>query len=114
MKNTSFGRMEPPREKNYSPFSTFAKASKGFGASCARAGDPRYPEDGAVTVRPDFQILTADTLLDLVSRPAGESRLASPSGEGFIRFSAFGHRADVVEAVRRLKESTKGTKDTKK
>jgi LL-diaminopimelate aminotransferase len=27
-----------------------------------------------------------------------------PSGEGFIRFSAFGHRADVVEAVRRLKE----------
>jgi LL-diaminopimelate aminotransferase len=33
-----------------------------------------------------------------------------PSGEGFIRFSAFGHRADVVEAVRRLKESTKGTK----
>ncbi len=30
-----------------------------------------------------------------------------PSGEGFIRFSAFGHRADVVEAVRRLKESTK-------
>jgi LL-diaminopimelate aminotransferase len=33
-----------------------------------------------------------------------------PSGEGFIRFSAFGHRADVVEAVRRLKESTMGTK----
>jgi LL-diaminopimelate aminotransferase len=30
-----------------------------------------------------------------------------PSGEGFIRFSAFGHRADVVEAVKRLKESTK-------
>jgi LL-diaminopimelate aminotransferase len=30
-----------------------------------------------------------------------------PAGEGFIRFSAFGHRADVVEAVRRLKESTK-------
>jgi LL-diaminopimelate aminotransferase len=28
-----------------------------------------------------------------------------PSGEGFIRFSAFGHRADVVEAVRRLKEN---------
>ncbi len=27
-----------------------------------------------------------------------------PSGEGFIRFSAFGHRADVVEAVWRLKE----------
>jgi LL-diaminopimelate aminotransferase len=30
-----------------------------------------------------------------------------PSGEGFIRFSALRHRADVVEAVRRLKESTK-------
>ncbi len=30
-----------------------------------------------------------------------------PSGEGFIRFSGFGHRADVVEAVRRLKESMK-------
>jgi LL-diaminopimelate aminotransferase len=30
-----------------------------------------------------------------------------PSGEGFIRFSAFGHRADIVEAVRRLKESIK-------
>jgi len=27
-----------------------------------------------------------------------------PSGEGFIRFSAFGHRADVLEAVRRLQE----------
>jgi len=27
-----------------------------------------------------------------------------PSGEGFIRFSAFGHRADVIEAVRRLQE----------
>lgn len=27
-----------------------------------------------------------------------------PSGEGFIRFSAFGHRADVEEAVRRLQE----------
>jgi LL-diaminopimelate aminotransferase len=26
------------------------------------------------------------------------------SGEGFIRFSAFGHRADVLEAVRRLQE----------
>ena len=37
-----------------------------------------------------------------------------PSDEGFIRFSAFGHRTDVVEAVRRLKESTKSTKGTKK
>jgi LL-diaminopimelate aminotransferase len=27
-----------------------------------------------------------------------------PAGEGFIRFSAFGHRADVVEACRRLAE----------
>jgi LL-diaminopimelate aminotransferase len=27
-----------------------------------------------------------------------------PSGEGFIRFSAFGHHADVLEAVRRLQE----------
>lgn len=27
-----------------------------------------------------------------------------PSGEGFVRFSAFGHRADVLEAVQRLKE----------
>jgi LL-diaminopimelate aminotransferase len=27
-----------------------------------------------------------------------------PSGEGFIRFSAFGHRADVEEAVKRLRE----------
>lgn len=27
-----------------------------------------------------------------------------PSGEGFIRFSAFGHRADVKEAVQRLQE----------
>ena len=27
-----------------------------------------------------------------------------PSGQGFIRFSAFGHRADVVEAVQRLAE----------
>lgn len=26
-----------------------------------------------------------------------------PSGEGFIRFSAFGHREDVIEAVRRLR-----------
>jgi LL-diaminopimelate aminotransferase len=31
-----------------------------------------------------------------------------PSGEGFIRFSAFGHRADVTEAVRRLKENFYG------
>jgi LL-diaminopimelate aminotransferase len=28
-----------------------------------------------------------------------------PSGEGFIRFSAFGHREDVIEATRRLKEN---------
>jgi LL-diaminopimelate aminotransferase len=27
-----------------------------------------------------------------------------PSGESFIRFSAFGHREDIVEAVRRVKE----------
>ena len=27
-----------------------------------------------------------------------------PAGQGFIRFSAFGHRADVLEAVQRLKE----------
>ncbi|MBN1219006.1 MAG: LL-diaminopimelate aminotransferase [Anaerolineae bacterium] len=27
-----------------------------------------------------------------------------PSGEGFIRFSAFGHREDVVEATRRLRD----------
>jgi LL-diaminopimelate aminotransferase len=27
-----------------------------------------------------------------------------PSGESFIRFSAFGHREDIVEAVRRIKE----------
>jgi LL-diaminopimelate aminotransferase len=31
-----------------------------------------------------------------------------PAGEGFIRFSAFGHRADVAEAVRRLKENFSG------
>lgn len=30
-----------------------------------------------------------------------------PSGQGFIRFSAFGHRDDVVEAVERLKEKLK-------
>jgi LL-diaminopimelate aminotransferase len=29
-----------------------------------------------------------------------------PAGEGFIRFSAFGHRADVEEAARRLKRKT--------
>ena len=28
-----------------------------------------------------------------------------PSGEGFIRFSAFGHREDVREAVARLKRT---------
>jgi LL-diaminopimelate aminotransferase len=28
-----------------------------------------------------------------------------PAGEGFIRFSAFGHREDVVEAVRRVKKN---------
>ncbi|MFH1055814.1 MAG: LL-diaminopimelate aminotransferase [Candidatus Altiarchaeota archaeon] len=28
-----------------------------------------------------------------------------PAGEGFIRFSAFGHRADVLEAVERLKKN---------
>lgn len=28
-----------------------------------------------------------------------------PAGEGFVRFSAFGHRADVVEAVERLKKN---------
>ena len=27
-----------------------------------------------------------------------------PAGEGFVRFSAFGHRADVEEACRRLVE----------
>lgn len=27
-----------------------------------------------------------------------------PAGEGFIRFSAFGHRKDILEAVKRLKE----------
>lgn len=27
-----------------------------------------------------------------------------PAGEGFIRFSAFGHREDILEAVKRLKE----------
>jgi LL-diaminopimelate aminotransferase len=30
-----------------------------------------------------------------------------PSGEGFIRFSAFGHRQDIVEAVKRLREKLK-------
>ena len=27
-----------------------------------------------------------------------------PAGEGFIRFSAFGHRTDIIEAATRLKE----------
>ena len=27
-----------------------------------------------------------------------------PSGEGFLRFSAFGHREDVLEAVKRLEK----------
>ena len=30
-----------------------------------------------------------------------------PAGEGFIRFSAFGHREDILEAVERLKEKLK-------
>ncbi|MBW2992244.1 LL-diaminopimelate aminotransferase [Candidatus Woesearchaeota archaeon] len=30
-----------------------------------------------------------------------------PAGEGFIRFSAFGHREDVLEAVKRLKDKLK-------
>jgi len=29
------------------------------------------------------------------------------SGEGFLRFSAFGHRADIIEAAKRLKEQLK-------
>jgi LL-diaminopimelate aminotransferase len=30
-----------------------------------------------------------------------------PSGEGFVRFSAFGHKKDVIEAIERLKEKLK-------
>jgi LL-diaminopimelate aminotransferase len=29
-----------------------------------------------------------------------------PAGQGFIRFSAFGHRADIEEACKRLKNLT--------
>ena len=30
-----------------------------------------------------------------------------PAGQGFVRFSAFGHRDNVIEAVKRLKEKFK-------
>ena len=64
------------------------------------------PSRGALP-RSIFEIEGAREVALVVTTPGSGF---GPSGEGFIRFSAFGHRADVVEAVRRLKESTKNTK----
>ena len=54
--------------------------------------DVRMPDLGGIEILEKAHVVTTP----------GEG--FGPAGQGFIRFSAFGHREDIIEATRRLKE----------